>query len=88
MARSDLRDMTAQSGAEAPTFETDIKPLFRANDRSAMLFAFDLWSYDDVRQHANRILPAVRAGVMPCDTRWPSEKVDIFRRWVDSEMPR
>jgi hypothetical protein len=65
-----------------------IKPLFREQDRSAMLFMFDLWSYDDVRQNANRILPAVRAGVMPCDERWSSEKVELFRRWADGEMPR
>ena len=30
------------------SFETDIKPLFREQDRTAMLGRFDLWNYDDV----------------------------------------
>jgi hypothetical protein len=66
------------------SFELDIKPLFREGDRSAMTFAFDLWSYDDVTKHAHRILPSVRAGVMPCDGRWPSERVELFQRWMDA----
>jgi hypothetical protein len=70
------------------TFETDIKPLFRERDRSAMMFAFDLWAYDDVKKHANRILPSVRAGVMPCDGQWPSEQVELFERWMDGGSPR
>jgi hypothetical protein len=32
-----------------------------------MLFAFDLWSHEDVSQHANDILARLRAGTMPCD---------------------
>lgn len=48
-------------------FASDIKPLFRAGDRDAMLPAFDLWSYDDVRSHASAISHAVKAGTMPCD---------------------
>ena len=70
------------------SFEADIKPLFREHDRSAMLFAFDLWSYGDVKQHADRILPAVRAGVMPCDGQWPGEQVELFQRWITGGAPR
>jgi hypothetical protein len=70
------------------SFETDIKPLFREGDRSAMMFAFDLWSYEDVKKHANRILPAVRDGVMPCDGQWPSDQVELFQRWMDGGSPR
>ena len=44
-----------------PTFESAIKPLFRDSDRAAMLAVFDLWSFDDVRANAERILAAVRA---------------------------
>jgi hypothetical protein len=36
-------------------FEADIKPLFRKKDRDSMLSAFDLWSYDDVKSHADAI---------------------------------
>ena len=71
----------------APTFEGDIKSLFRERDRASMLDFFDLWSFDDVRANAERILAAVRAGLMPCDMRWSNDKVDLFRRWVDSDTP-
>jgi hypothetical protein len=51
-----------------------------------MRFAFDLWSYDDVRAHAQAILDRVRAGTMPCDGQWPSEWVDVLERWTASGM--
>jgi hypothetical protein len=72
----------------APTFERDIRPLFRESDRAAMLAIFDLWSFDDVRASADRILAAVSAGSMPCDLQWSNEKVDLLQRWVDSDTPR
>jgi hypothetical protein len=67
---------------EPVSFEHTIKPLFREQDRSAMSFAFDLWSYDDVSEHADDILRAVATGDMPCDSTWESDRVDLFRRWV------
>lgn len=70
-----------------PTFEADIRPLFRERDRGAMLHAFDLWSYDDVKAHADQILAALRRGAMPCDMRWPDEQVDLLQRWVDGGEP-
>jgi hypothetical protein len=73
--------------ATAPSFEHDIKPLFRESDRSAMLSAFDLWSGEDVTSNADRILAAVDAGSMPCDGEWPAERVDLLRRWIDSGKP-
>ena len=71
----------------APSFENDIKPLFRESDREAMLQAFDLWSFDDVTANGDRILEAVSAGSMPCDGPWPSDKVDLFKRWIDEGTP-
>ena len=71
----------------ALTFEGDIKSLFRERDRAAMLDFFDLWSFDDVRANAEAILAAVRGGSMPCDAPWPSEKVNLLQRWLDSGMP-
>ncbi len=76
-----------ETNEPAPTFEGDIKPLFRQSDRAAMRDLFDLWSFDDVRANADRILAAVRAGSMPCDTRWSTEKVDLLQRWVDADTP-
>jgi hypothetical protein len=73
--------------AATVSFEHDIKPLFREGDRRAMLFLFDLWSRDDVERHSNRILPAVRAGVMPCDGRWSDEQVALLQRWIEAGTP-
>jgi len=69
---------------EPVRFEKHIKPLFRTRDRQSMTFAFDLWSYDDVRTHAEAILTRLSNGSMPCDGAWPAEKVDVFRRWMDT----
>jgi len=49
-----------------------------------MTFAFDLWSYDDVRAHADAIVTRLRNGSMPCDGAWPPAKIDVFARWVDT----
>jgi hypothetical protein len=72
--------------AESPSFETDIRPLFRERDQRSMTFAFDLWAYDDVRKNADAILGRLRSGSMPCDGAWPDEQIDLFQRWVESGM--
>jgi hypothetical protein len=69
----------------APTFENDIKPLFRESDRNAMMAAFDLWSFDDVKANADAIVGAVRSGSMPCDMQWPQAQVDLLQRWIDAD---
>ena len=73
---------------QAPRFETDIKPLFRERDRESMIRSFDLWSPDDVSQHADAILTRLEAGDMPCDGAWPAERVDLFRSWTENGKPR
>jgi CDGSH-type Zn-finger protein/truncated hemoglobin YjbI len=65
-------------------FAAHIKPLFREKDRQSMSFAFDLWSYDDVRGRAAEILARLQDGTMPCDGTWPAEKTEVFRRWIDA----
>ena len=70
--------------ADSPSFEADVKPLFREGDRRSMEFAFDLWSYDDVAQNADGILGRLRNGSMPCDGAWPAEQVELFQRWIDA----
>jgi CDGSH-type Zn-finger protein/truncated hemoglobin YjbI len=67
-------------------FEQHIRPLFRERDRKSMKFAFDLWSYADVKEHGEAILERLRDGSMPCDGGWPPEKVDAFERWVTTGM--
>jgi hypothetical protein len=68
----------------APSFGTDIKPLFRERDRKAMTFLFDLWDYDDVKANGDAILAAVEGGEMPCEDSWPAERVDLLRRWIEA----
>jgi CDGSH-type Zn-finger protein/truncated hemoglobin YjbI len=68
------------------SFETHIKSLFRSRDRRSMQFAFDLWSYDDVRANAQPILERLKAGSMPCDGAWRAEWVDAFERWTQTGM--
>jgi hypothetical protein len=65
------------------TFDADIRPLFREKDRNSMLFMFDLWSPDDVRQHAESIYGAVAQGAMPCDGQWTEPQTLLLRRWID-----
>jgi hypothetical protein len=66
------------------SFAAHIKPLFRERDKQSMSFAFDLWSYDDVKAHAPEILTRLAGGSMPCDGAWPDEQVQVFRRWTEA----
>jgi hypothetical protein len=70
------------------SFEQNIKPLFRPVDQESMAWAFDLYSYDDVKDHATAILERVREGSMPCDGEWPREYVERFQRWTETGMLR
>ena len=72
---------------EPVSFEAQVKPMFREGDRQSMRSAFDLWSYDDVSQHADAILGRLQEGTMPCDGSWPQAQVDLFRRWAESGKP-
>lgn len=69
------------------SFAADIKPLFREEDRASMDFAFDLWSYDDVRANAALILERVEDGTMPCDEAWSENKIAAFRDWIAAGCP-
>jgi hypothetical protein len=81
----DKKGAIAMPDADEPvSFEADVKPLFRELDRQSMLSHFDLWSHDDVSQHADPILARLQAGTMPCDGAWPEAEVDLFRRWAES----
>jgi CDGSH-type Zn-finger protein/truncated hemoglobin YjbI/ferredoxin len=71
---------------EPVSFDAHVRTLFRARDRQSMKFAFDLWSYDDVRTHASAILEQVRTGSMPCDGAWDSTWVQTFERWAQTGM--
>jgi hypothetical protein len=69
------------------SFGQDIRPLFRDSDVDEMKFAFDLGSYQDVREHADAIAERLSDGSMPCDEPWAPEKIELFRRWVAEGCP-
>jgi hypothetical protein len=73
---------------EPVSFETHVKPMFREGDRQSMQWAFDLWSYDDVSEHADPILARLQDGTMPCDGSWLQAQVDLFQRWAEGGKPR
>jgi hypothetical protein len=73
--------------SEPISYAADIKPLFRERDRSSMLSHFDLWSYDDVSEHAAAILARLEQGSMPCDGAWPADRVERFRSWLTQGAP-
>jgi hypothetical protein len=75
-------------GDEPVSFEANLKQLFREGDRESMQSHFDLWSYDDVSEHADAIFARLDDGTMPCDGAWPRSQVDLFQRWVESGKPR
>lgn len=52
-----------------------------------MSFAFDLSSYDDVRESAEEIYARLADGSMPCDEAWPDDQVRRFRAWIDAGAP-
>jgi hypothetical protein len=72
---------------QQPGFDKDIRPLFRPSDVESMEFAFDLSSYEDVREHADGIYAQLAGGSMPCDGAWPAENVQRFRSWMDAGFP-
>jgi CDGSH-type Zn-finger protein/truncated hemoglobin YjbI len=78
-------DIVLPSEEDPVRFASHIKPMFRHLDRQSMKFAFDLWSYDDVAQHADAILTRLRGGTMPCDRAWPTEQIAVFARWADGD---
>lgn len=78
---------TLDTKADPVSFAVDIKPLFRERDRTSMLSHFDLWSHDDVSEHASAILARLEDGTMPCDGSWPADRVGVFRQWVAQGAP-
>ncbi len=69
-----------------PSFEREIRPLFRERDRIEMDFMFDLWSYEEVREAAESIYERIADGTMPCDEEWPPDRLELLRAWIDGGM--
>jgi hypothetical protein len=79
--------MPSPSGGNELSFERDIKPLFRGKDRDSMLQAFDLFEYEDVVEHADAIVGALRSGRMPCDGAWDDSEIEKLQHWIDQGTP-
>ena len=69
------------------SFETDIRPLFRSEDVEEMSWAFDLSSYEEVKENAEAIYERLADGSMPCDGAWDDGQVERFRGWIDAGFP-
>jgi hypothetical protein len=69
------------------SFSRDIRPLFREQDRLAMDYVFDLWSYEEVVENADVILQRLTDGSMPCDAGWPESQLNAFRQWIEDGCP-
>jgi CDGSH-type Zn-finger protein/truncated hemoglobin YjbI/ferredoxin len=81
---TETRPVTLPADGEPVRFDAHVKTMFRSRDRQSMLFAFDLWSYDDVAAHADAILARLRDGTMPCDGAWPQAQIEAFARWTET----
>lgn len=68
---------------KTPIFELHILPMIRAMDRDHMRFAFDLWDYNQLVQHAEAFADRVAVDMPPAESGgpWPDEWVQLFRRW-------
>jgi truncated hemoglobin YjbI len=84
--QDDVKGVEFPHADEQVSFARHIQPMFRRRDRDSMRFALDLWSLADVRAHAPHILERLSNGSMPCDGAWPKEKVEVFARWVATNM--
>ena len=84
--RRRLRSWSRRPGpAPAPALAADTDEGGIVNDEPEP--AFDLWSHDDVSQHADAILNRLAAGTMPCDGAWPKGQVDLLRQSTESGKP-
>lgn len=73
-----------------PVFELHILPMFRLIDREHMIFAFDLFEYDQVVAHAEQIADRAAVDMPPVagGGPWPDEWVQLFRRWMATGFKR
>jgi hypothetical protein len=76
--------------ANLTSFQSDIRPLFTERDIHAMIKAFNLGNYDDVKAHAAIIYDRIRGiggAVMPPpppkgEGPWPQSSIELFAKWI------
>jgi twitching motility protein PilT len=87
-APEDFRLMLDQMHVDErkPSFETDIKALFRRDDKTAFAWAFDLWDSQSVREHAAKIREFVKKGDIVLE-RPMEEGLAELDRWLTDPLP-
>ncbi len=66
------------------SFASDVRNLFRDSDVKTMKrYGIDLSSYENVKARASDIYARLIEGDMPCDTPWGSDKLAVFKEWMD-----
>jgi twitching motility protein PilT len=84
----DLQLMLQQAGIPLTgsrnglSFERDIKPMFKEDQRMQMKWAFDLWDYDNVKENISDILKRIEGGDVPFEDGWPKEQLAVLRSWM------
>jgi hypothetical protein len=74
----------------ALSFATDIRPLFRDEDITCMdgggVHLDDL-AWMSVPANAQSVYDSASTGAMPPDAPWPSDRVSLFKKWMDAGYP-
>ena len=73
----------------ARSFANDIRPLFRDHDVTCMAargvkLADATWMR--VVANAQRVYNVLQAGAMPPDGRWPDDKLNLLKSWIDGGL--
>ena len=74
----------------AISFAADIRPLFRDGDIGCMGKAgikLDDAAWMSVPANAKLVYGAVSAGTMPPDKPWASDRISLFKAWMDAGYP-
>jgi hypothetical protein len=72
------------------SFATDIRPCFRDGDIKCMKPAgvkLDDPAWMCVPTNAKSVYEQVSAGHMPPDAPWSSDRVALFKKWMDAGCP-
>lgn len=75
----------------ALSFATDIRSLFRDGDVACMKnvgVELDDAAWMCVPANAQHVYHAVASGKMPPDAPWATERVALFKQWMDAGCPK
>ncbi|NES04200.1 MAG: hypothetical protein F6K22_15975 [Okeania sp. SIO2F4] len=69
-------------------YNIDIRPLFRDFDVETLqqLDRINLDDVENVRANAEKLRERLNKGSLPYDACWSDDRIELFNRWIDSEM--